>query len=196
MSAYLQNEFKLEETTIAKVQAAIANGSLSCRSLTQAYLERIKTYDQSTGLNTIILTHPDALAQTDRLDDAFRKGGCIGPLHDVPVVVKDNCNTFDLPTSAGSDALRNFQPATDAFVVQRLRAALVGLGTDTGNSIRGPAAHLGLVGLMIYRVRMAITAPTSHLILANRPLPYRWDSRRRDCPRVYSYLDDDGLKLF
>lgn len=201
MSAYLHNEFKLEETTIAKVQAAMANGSLSCRSLTQAYLERIKTYDQSTGLNAIILTHPDALAQADRLDDAFRKGGCIGPLHGIPVVVKDNCNTFDLPTSAGSDALRHFQPATDAFVVQRLRAAgavimakanmaewafspyetvssragttrnaydlsrvpagssggtataiaanfsLIGLGTDTGNSIRGPAAHLGLVGL-------------------------------------------------
>lgn len=193
--------FTLEHATVAQLHTAMANSRLTSRRLTQAYLARITQYDQSTGLNAIVLTHPDALEQAARLDNGFSQGGCIGPLHGIPVILKDNCTTFDLPTSAGSDALRSFQTATDAFVVQRLRAAgavimakanmaewafspyetvssragttrnaydlsrvpagssggtaaaiaanfgVLGLGTDTGNSIRGPAAHLCLVGL-------------------------------------------------
>jgi len=143
MSANSQKHFKLEETTLAKVQATLINGSLSCRSLTQAYLERIKTYDQSTGLNAIILIHPDALEQADRLDDAFSKGGCVGPLHGIPIVLKDNCNTFDLPTSAGSVILAKTNMAEWAFSPYETVSSRAGTTRNAYDFKRIPAGSSG-----------------------------------------------------
>ncbi len=195
--------FVVEETTIARVQAAFRDGSLTCRSLVEQYLARIEANDKKgAALNSIILTNPDALKTADDLDRRFRASGPVGPLHCVPVIVKDNYETADMPTTAGSLALKDMRTGRDAAVVKRLRDAggimiaksnmaefafspvetvssilpgytrnpydtsrvtagssggsaaalaanfsLVATASDTGDSIRGPAAHQGLVGL-------------------------------------------------
>ncbi|TVQ39163.1 MAG: amidase [Geminicoccaceae bacterium] len=193
--------FTLDEATIASVHAAFAAGVLSAVALVEAYLARIARYDRPTGLNAITVIAPTALARAAELDAARTSGARLGPLHGVPVIVKDNYDTAGLQTAAGSKALGDHRPRHDASVVRALRRAgaivlaksnmaelafdpfethsslagttrnayaldrvpagssggtasavaanfgLVGLGTDTGNSIRGPAAHLALVGL-------------------------------------------------
>ena len=195
--------FQLEETTIADVQAAFRDGSLTCRSLVEQYLARIEANDKrSAALNAIVQTNPDALKTADDLDRRFRQSGAVGPMHCVPVLVKDNYETIDMPTTAGSLSLSGMMTGKDAFVVKRLRDAgavmiaksnmaefafspvetvnsilpgytrnpydtarvtagssggsgagiaanfgLIGLASDTGDSIRGPAAHQALVGL-------------------------------------------------
>ena len=116
--------FVLEETTIARVQAAFRDGSLTCRSLVEQYLARIEANDKKgAALNSIILTNPDALKAADDLDRRFRASGPIGPLHCVPVIVKDNYETADMPTTAGSLALKDMRTGKDSAVVKRLRAA-------------------------------------------------------------------------
>jgi len=195
--------FALDETTIAQVHAAFRNGSLTCRGLVEQYLARIDANDKKgAALNAIILINPDALTTADDLDRRFRQGGLVGPMHCVPVIVKDNYETRDLPTTAGSLSLKDMRTGKDAFVVKRLRDAgavliaksnmaefafspvetvssilpgytrnpydttrvtagssggsaaalaanfaLLATASDTGDSIRGPAAHQALVGL-------------------------------------------------
>jgi Asp-tRNA(Asn)/Glu-tRNA(Gln) amidotransferase A subunit family amidase len=195
--------FVLEEATIASVHEAMRAGSLTCRSLVEQYLARIEVHDkQGAALNAIILVNPDALKTADDLDRQFRQGGLVGPMHCVPVIVKDNYETSDMPTTAGSLSLKDMRTGKDAFVVKRLRDAgavmigksnmaefafspvetvssilpgytrnpydtarvtagssggsaaalaanfaLIATASDTGDSIRGPAAHQALVGL-------------------------------------------------
>jgi Asp-tRNA(Asn)/Glu-tRNA(Gln) amidotransferase A subunit family amidase len=193
--------FTLEEATIASVHAAFERGELTCTALVQAYLDRIEALDQATELNAIVVTHPDAVSRAEELDAAYAQDGPVGPMHCVPMIVKDNYDTFDLQTAGGSKALEGFTPPDDAYQVRVLREAgaivlaksnmaewafspyqtvssiagttrnaydlervpagssggtasavaanfgLVGLGTDTGNSIRGPSSHLALVGI-------------------------------------------------
>ncbi len=116
--------FVVEETTIARVQAAFRDGSLTCRSLVEQYLARIEANDKKgAALNAIILTNPDALKTADDLDRRFRASGPVGPLHCVPVIVKDNYETADMPTTAGSLALKDMRTGKDAAVVKRLRDA-------------------------------------------------------------------------
>ena len=116
--------FELEETTIAQVEAAFQDGSLTCRSLVEQYLARIDANDKNgASLNAIIMTNPDALRVADDLDRRFRAGGAVGPLHCVPVIVKDNYETVDMPTSAGSLSLEGMRTGKDATVVKRLRDA-------------------------------------------------------------------------
>jgi Asp-tRNA(Asn)/Glu-tRNA(Gln) amidotransferase A subunit family amidase len=116
--------FVLDETTIARVQAALRDGSLTCRSLVEQYLARIEANDKKgAALNAIILTNPDALTAADDLDRRFRASGPVGPLHCVPVIVKDNYETADMPTTAGSLALKDMRTGKDAAVVKRLRDA-------------------------------------------------------------------------
>ncbi len=195
------DRFPVVETTIADVHRAIREGRLTVRALIQAYLDRIAAYDQPSGLNALVIVNPKALEAADALDAEFKKTRRLRPLHGIPVIVKDNYDTFDLPTSAGSLALADSIPPDDATVVKKLREAgavvlaksnmaewafspyltdsslagvtrnpydqervpagssggtaaavaanlgLVGLGTDTGNSIRGPSSHCALVGL-------------------------------------------------
>ena len=83
--------FRLEETTIAQIQSALRDGSLTCRSLVERYLARIEAYDkQGAALNAIVLVNPDALTVASDLDRRYRQSGPVGPLHCVPVIVKDN----------------------------------------------------------------------------------------------------------
>jgi Asp-tRNA(Asn)/Glu-tRNA(Gln) amidotransferase A subunit family amidase len=203
--------FRLEEATIADVHREMRAGRLTARRLVERYLERIDAYDQrGPALNALITVNRDALRVADSLDALLARSGPIGPLHGIPVIVKDNYDTRDLPTTAGSLSLAGSIPPDDAFQVRRLREAgaivlaksnmaefaftpyetvgsmlpghtrnpyaldrttagssggtaaavaanlgMVGLGTDTGNSIRGPSAHTALVGI---RSTMGLTS--------------------------------------
>jgi len=199
----------MTELSITDIQTALQSGATTCRSLVEAYLTRIEAYDQPTRLNAIVLTNPKALEDADRLDAEFRETGTLRPLHGVPLIVKDNYDTQDLQTTAGSIALKGSLPPDDAFQVRKLREAgaivlaksnmaewafsphvtissiagvtrnpydlervpagssggtgasvaanfgAAGLGSDTGNSIRGPSSHNGLVGI---RSTMGLTS--------------------------------------
>ena len=203
--------FDVVETTIPAVRAALRSNAVTCHAVVRMYLDRIAAYDKTgPALNALIVVNPRALALADSLDRHAAAGGRLGALHCIPVIVKDNFQTTDLPTTAGSLALQGFVPTNDAFMVQRIRAAgaivlaksnmaefaftpfetvssilpgytknpyaldrvtagssggtaaavaanfgEVGLGTDTGNSIRGPASHQALVGI---RSTMGLTS--------------------------------------
>jgi amidase len=203
--------FRIEEATIAQIHAAFRDGSLTCRALVEQYLKRIDAYDKNgPALNAIVMINPDALKTADALDRQFAQSGPAGPMHCVPVIVKDNYETVEMPTTAGSLALKGMTTGKDAFLVKRLRDAgavmiaksnmaefafspyetvnsilpgysrnpydtsrvtagssggtaaavaanfgAVGLGTDTGNSIRGPSSHQALVGI---RATMGLTS--------------------------------------
>src|SRR5215210_385917 len=101
---YAQRAFQVTETTIADVHAAMRAGGLTCRALIQAYLRRIEAYDkQGPAINALTVVNPDALATADSLDRRFAAGGAlVGPLHCVPVIVKDNMQTIGLQTAAGN----------------------------------------------------------------------------------------------
>jgi Asp-tRNA(Asn)/Glu-tRNA(Gln) amidotransferase A subunit family amidase len=194
----------IEEVTISHLHAAYQAGETTARSVVRAYLDRIDAYDRhGPYLNSLIHVNPDALFEADRLDASLRSTGTLtGTLHGVPVIVKDNLDTVDMPTSSGVALFKDFVPRIDAFVVSRLRAAgaillakaslselamgladninsvlpgftrnpynlayasggssggtavavaanlgTVGLGTDTGGSVRAPASINNLVGL-------------------------------------------------
>ncbi len=203
--------FAVEETTIAAVHAALREGRLTCRALVGSYLRRIAAFDKNgPAINAIVLTNPEALAQADALDARFKQSGPTGPLHCVPMIVKDNFETVGLQSANGSLALEGFVSTKDAFQVARVTQAgaivlaksnmaewaftpyetvssilpgytknpyaldrvtagssggtaaavaanfgLVGLGSDTGNSIRGPSSHQALVGI---RSTMGLTS--------------------------------------
>ena len=191
--------FELLEATIDDVHVALAAGRLTCRGLVQGYLDRIAAYDQAgPALNAVQHVNPGALEAADALDAAFAESGPVGPLHCAPVLLKDQVETRDLPTTYGSALFDGFVSGRDATIVTRLEAAgaitlaktnmgefasryvgsafgvirnaydparnpsgssggtgagiaanfgLVGIGEDTGGSIRGPAAVHALVGL-------------------------------------------------
>ncbi len=203
--------FRVEETTIAQIHAAMKAGQLTCRALVEQYLRRIDAYDKNgPAINAIVVLNPDALQQADDLDRRFAQGGLTGPLHCIPTIVKDNFETVGLQSAAGSLSLRGFISNKDAFQVRRVRDAgaivlaksnmaefafspyetvnsilpgytknpyaldrvtagssggtaagvaanfgEIGLGSDTGNSIRGPSSHQNLVGI---RSTMGLTS--------------------------------------
>jgi Asp-tRNA(Asn)/Glu-tRNA(Gln) amidotransferase A subunit family amidase len=197
-------QFDPVEATIAGIHDAMRAGRLTARQVVAQYLQRIEAYDKrGPAINAITNVHPRALEIADSLDAILASTGrLVGPLHGIPVIVKENYDTFDMPTTAGSRALRSSVPPDDAFMVRRLREAgaiiiaksnmaewafspletigsvlpgytfnpyalnrvpagssggtaaavaaslgVVGLGTDTGNSIRGPSSHTALVGI-------------------------------------------------
>ncbi len=192
-------ELDLNTATVLDLQKAYDAG-LTSERVVEAYLKRIAAYDQAgPKLNSILLVHPDALKIARELDAERKARGPRSPLHGVPIVVKDNYDTFDLPTTGGAKALAGTTPGRDAFTVARLRAAgaiilaktnldefargstgtsslggqvlnpynlakipggssggsgvavaslmgWIGLGTETGSSIRNPATKANLVG--------------------------------------------------
>jgi amidase len=119
------DSFDLNEKTIAELQAAMKSGSLTARSIAEKYLARIQAIDkQGPRLNSIIQLNHDALFIAAALDAERKSRGARGPLHGIPVLLKDNIDTADrMPTSAGSLALAGSIAQRDAFVVQKLRDA-------------------------------------------------------------------------
>ncbi|HEX8189368.1 MAG TPA: amidase family protein, partial [Pyrinomonadaceae bacterium] len=117
--------FDWEELTVRDAQAAMSAGRVSARRLTEMYLERVERIDRrGPALNSVIETNPDALSGADSLDRERKSGRVRGPLHGVPVLIKDNIDTADrMQTTAGSLALVGAKPRRDAFIVERLRAA-------------------------------------------------------------------------
>ena len=114
---------KVEEATIPELEKAFYDHAITCHALVETYLDRISAYDKKgPAINAILTPNASALAEADALDTAFAKGGAVGPLHCVPIVLKDNYNTADLPTTGGSVSLAGTRPGKDAFVVARLRS--------------------------------------------------------------------------
>lgn len=203
--------FRVEEATIAEIHAAFRDGRLTCRGLVERYLRRIEAYDKNgPAINSLVTLNPRALAEADALDQRYKAGGPSGPLHCIPMIVKDNFETVGMQSSNGSLTFEGYVPATDAFQVARIKAAgaivlaksnlaewaftpnetlssilpgytknpyaldrvtagssggtaasvaasfgTIGLGSDTGNSIRGPSSHQALVGI---RSTMGLTS--------------------------------------
>jgi Asp-tRNA(Asn)/Glu-tRNA(Gln) amidotransferase A subunit family amidase len=199
--------FRVEEATVSQIHEALKAKRITCRSLVEQYLRRIEAYDKNgPALNAIVQINREALKQADALDQQ----GFSGPLHCIPMIVKDNFETIGLQSANGSLALAGFVSSKDAFQVRRVKEAgaivlaksnmaewaftpyetvssilpgytknpyaldrvtagssggtaaaiaasfgAVGLGSDTGNSIRGPSSHQALAGI---RSTMGLTS--------------------------------------
>ena len=116
--------FQLMEATIDDVHAAYRSGQLTARQLVQQYLDRIEAFDQDgPAINCIITLNPTALEEADKLDEQYRRSGPVGPLHGIPVVVKDQVDVAGTPTTLGSLVFKDYRPPQDAFVVARVKAA-------------------------------------------------------------------------
>jgi amidase len=117
--------FQLNEVTIDELQRRMSSGTLTAKNITMLYLNRVKEIDKAgPKLNAIIELNPDALAIADKLDAERRSGKVRGPLHGIPVLVKDNIDTADkMMTTAGSLALLNHHAKKDAFIISKLRDA-------------------------------------------------------------------------
>jgi len=117
--------FRLEEATIADVQAAYKSGATTAELVVKAYQERIRAYDQAgPKLNVVIYLNPRAADEAKALDEHLRTtGSFVGPLHGIPVLLKDNVDTSDMPTTGGSQSLTGYLPAADATIARRLRAS-------------------------------------------------------------------------
>ena len=124
-SAPAPTEFELDELSVAQLQEGMTSGQYTSRRLVEAYIRRVSEIDAAgPRLRSVIETNPDALAIADALDAERKVKGTRGPLHGIPVVIKDNIDTGDkMLTTAGSLALVGAPAPHDAFVVERLRAA-------------------------------------------------------------------------
>jgi len=231
--------FEVEEATIAQVHDAMRDRRLTCRGLVDAYVRRINAYDKNgPAINAIVTINPDATKEADEMDRRFAQSGLTGPLHCVPMIVKDNFETKALQTSNGALAFAGYQPKEDASQVARVKAAgaivlaksnmaewafspvetvssilpgytknpyaldrvtagssggtaasiatsfgLVGLGSDTGNSIRGPSSHQSLAGI---RSTMGLTSRAGVFPL----------SMRADIAGPIARTMEDAVKVF
>jgi len=197
-----QSTFHLQEATIASIHAALAAGQLTCAQLTRLYLDRIAAYNmQGPALHAIITVNPKAMETAAEMDRSYRANSAtVGPMHCIPTILKDNFNTFDMPTTGGNISMKTSVPPADAFTVVRIRKAgalilakanlqefarggmsisslggqvrnpydlsrtpggssggtgaaiavnfaVLGTGSDTGQSVRSPASGNNLVGI-------------------------------------------------
>ncbi|OGO21011.1 MAG: hypothetical protein A2Z14_12660 [Chloroflexi bacterium RBG_16_48_8] len=120
-----QRGFDMDEMTIQELQEGMTSGAFTARSITEMYLERIEKVDQSgPNLKSVIEVNPDALAIADTLDAERKAKGARGPMHGIPVLLKDIIDTADkMTTTAGSLALAGSIPSKDSIVAQKLREA-------------------------------------------------------------------------
>ncbi|HSW30476.1 MAG TPA: amidase family protein [Longimicrobiales bacterium] len=234
---------ELMELTIAEAHRAMLARTLTARQLVEAYLARIEAYDKKgPSFNSLILVNPRAIETADSLDALLARTGTLtGPLHGIPFIVKDNFDTHDMPTTAGSASLAGSVPPDDAYQVRKIREAgaivlaksnlaefaftafetvgsmlpgwtfnpyalnrvtagssggtaaavaaglgLVGLGSDTGNSIRGPSSHNALVGI---RSTMGLTSRDGIIPLyANRDIGGPMARTVEDAVRVFDVV--------
>jgi amidase len=239
LAAQTPAPLEVEEATIAQVHDAMRAGRLTCRGLVDAYLRRIDAYDKNgPAVNAIVTINPDAAKDAAELDRRFAQSGLTGPLHCVPMIVKDNFETQGLQTSNGALAFAGYLPKEDASQVARVKAAgaivlaksnmaewafspyetvssilpgytrnpyaldrvtagssggtaaaiaasfgLVGFGSDTGNSIRGPSSHQSLVGI---RSTMGLTSRAGVFPL----------SLRADIAGPIARTVEDAVKVF
>src|SRR3989441_592717 len=116
--------FHLLEATVDDVHNAYKSGKLTAHQLVQMYLDRIDAYDKKgPSLNAIITINPKALEEADRLDAAFKTSGLTGPLHGIPIILKDQLNAKGMPTTLGSVLFKDYYPDRDAFVTGKLKNA-------------------------------------------------------------------------
>ena len=117
-------QLDLEEITIRELQEGYKNDSYSITDVTQAYLQRIEEFDQNgPKLNSMLYINPKAVERAKKLDDERANGNMRGPLHGIPIVLKDNIDTQDMPTTAGARAMEGSLPPDDAFITKKLREA-------------------------------------------------------------------------
>jgi amidase len=122
MSKLQQNHpFSIIDATFAELQQAMETGLLTSRKLVETYFNRIEAND--LNVHAMLALNPFALEQADELDEERKRQGPRGPLHGLPIVVKDNYNTKDMPTTGGTQVLAGFVPSTDCRIVQNLRYA-------------------------------------------------------------------------
>ena len=123
--AWPPKEFELDELTISDLQEGLKSGKFTARSLVKKYFERMAEIDKSgPAINSVIETNPEALSMAELLDRERKERGPRGPLHGIPILIKDNIDTADrMMTTAGSLALIGSRPSQDSFVVKRLRDA-------------------------------------------------------------------------
>src|SRR3954467_3957488 len=140
--------FNILETTIADIHAAYRAGQLTARQLVDMYLERIEAYDQKgPALNAIITINPKAREEAERLDAAHKSSGFVGPLHGIPIVLKDQADVKGMPTTLGSLLFKDYYPDRDSFVAEKLRSAgAVILGKATLGELGGGDTHGSLFG--------------------------------------------------
>lgn len=119
------NAFELDEVTIAELQEAMKSGKYTARQIVEKYLKRVEEIDKNgPKINSVLEVNPDALAIADQLDKERKAGKVRGPLHGIPILLKDNIETADkLNTTAGSYALEGVPVKQDSFVAQKLREA-------------------------------------------------------------------------
>ena len=193
-----ENFIDVSELTISQIHDAYQKGNYNSVTLVKEYIKRMNEFD--TEINSISIINPEAITIAKKLDEEFKRTNKLRPLHGIPIIIKDNINTKNLPTTGGALALKDFIPEENAFVINKLvdagaiiiaksnmaewafsakhtesstrgttrnpynleyvpagssggtaaavasNFATIGLGTDTGNSIRGPSSHNALVG--------------------------------------------------
>src|SRR5262249_10012420 len=116
--------FNILEATIEDIHGAYKSGQLTCRQLVQMYLDRIDAFDKKgPQINAIITINSEALKEADRLDAAYKASGPGGPLHGIPVIVKDQADVEGMPTTLGSVLFKDYYPDRDSFVAEKLKKA-------------------------------------------------------------------------
>lgn len=141
--------FEVTETTVANVHAAIKAKELTAHQLVQLYLDRIEAYDQKgPAINCIISLNPAALAEADKIDAEFAQTGkFVGPLHGIPILVKDEIDAAGMATTQGVKIFANYRPPLDAFVVAKLRkAGAIILGKTTLSEFAGGDTYSTMFG--------------------------------------------------
>lgn len=122
---HLSQDFPFEEFTIEQLHAGYANGEFTVQEVIKKYIDRIKRIDKSgPQLNAVIQVNPDAMTIAAQLDKEFMEGKIRGPMHGIPVLLKDNIDTHDqMETTAGSRALLGSHPLQDSYIAEKLRAS-------------------------------------------------------------------------